>query len=92
MPETPEMSLSRPIPGQSLTHEVRDRPWQNPPQHATVEDALGWYLDRFDNNEIVQELLTIMEMGIPISTIANSMQLGGVLQGDNETLSRKNRD
>ena len=42
---------------------------------------MGWYLDRFDNNEVVQELLSVMEMGIPLSTIANSMQLGGVLQG-----------
>jgi len=81
MPETPEMSLSRPIPGQSLTHELRARPWQNPPQFNTVEEAMGFYLDRFDNNEIVQELLSVMEMGIPLSTIANSMQLGGVLQG-----------
>jgi len=81
MPETPEMSLSRPIPGQSLTHELRARPWQNPPQFDTVEEAMGFYLDRFDNNEIVQELLTVMETGVPLSTIANSMQLGGVLQG-----------
>ena len=81
MPEPQEMSLSRPIPGQSLTHEVRARPWQNPPQFSTVEEAMGWYLDRFDNNEVVQELLSVMEMGIPLSTIANSMQLGGVLQG-----------
>ena len=81
MPETPEMSLSRPIPGQSLTHELRARPWQNPPQFNTVEEAMGFYLDRFDNNEIVQELLTVMETGVPLSTIANSMQLGGVLQG-----------
>ena len=81
MPETPEMSLSRPIPGQSLTHELRARPWQNPPQFNTVEESMDWYLERFDNPELVQELLSVMESGIPISTIANSMQLGAVLQG-----------
>ena len=81
MPETQEQTLNRPIPGQSLTAEVGSRPWQSPPQFNTVEEAMGWYLDRFDNNEVVQELLSVMEMGVPLSTIANSMQLGAVLQG-----------
>lgn len=81
MRDVDQVSLSRPIPGQSLTHELRARPWQNPPQFTTVEESMDWYLERFDNPEIVQELLSIMESGIPISTIANSMQLGAVLQG-----------
>ena len=81
MAEVEQVSLSRPVPGQSLTHEVRARPWQNPPQFNTVEESMDWYLERFDNSEIVQELLSIIEMGIPLSTIANSMQLGAVLQG-----------
>mgnify|MGYP003116027458 FL=1 len=81
MRDVDQVSLSRPIPGQSLTHELRARPWQNPPQFNTVEESMDWYLERFDNPEIVQELLSIMEMGIPLSTIANSMQLGAVLQG-----------
>ena len=76
-----EPFLDAPIPGMSLAAEVGSRPFDNPPQFNTVEEAMGWYLDRFDNNEVVQELLAVMEMGIPISTIANSMQLGGVLQG-----------
>ena len=81
MRDVDQVSLSRPIPGQSLTHELRARPWQNPPQFTTVEESMDWYLERFDNPEIVQELLSIIEMGIPLSTIANSMQLGAVLQG-----------
>ena len=81
MRDVDQVSLSRPIPGQSLTHELRARPWQNPPQFNTVEESMDWYLERFDNPEIVQELLSIIEMGIPLSTIANSMQLGAVLQG-----------
>ena len=81
MRDVDQVSLSRPIPGQSLTHELRARPWQNPPQFTTVEESMDWYLERFDNPEIVQELLSVMESGVPISTIANSMQLGAVLQG-----------
>ena len=81
MRDVEQVSFSRPIPGQSLTHELRARPWQNAPQFSSVEESMDWYLDRFDNPELVQELLSIIESGIPLSTIANSMQLGAVLQG-----------
>ena len=81
MAEVEQVSLSRPVPGQSLTHELRARPWQNPPQFNTVEESMDWYLERFDNPELVQELLSVIESGVPLGTIANSMQLGAVLQG-----------
>ena len=81
MPEAPQPSLNRPIPGQSLTSELGGRPWQQPPQYATIDDAMDWYLERFDNQEVVDELMAVLESGIPISTISNSMQLGAVLQG-----------
>ena len=54
MRDVDQVSLSRPIAGQSLTHELRARPWQNPPQFTTVEESMDWYLDRFDNPELVQ--------------------------------------
>ena len=81
MPEAPQPSLNRPMPGQHLTSELGGRPWQSPPQYATVEEAMDWYLERFDSQEIVQELMAVIESGIPISTVANSMQLGAVLNG-----------
>ena len=74
-------SLNRPIPGQSLTSELGGRPWQSPPQYATVDDAMDWYLERFDSQEVVDELMSVIESGIPLSTLANSMQLGAVLNG-----------
>ena len=79
--QTKTPNFDAPIPGMGLTHELKARPWQNPPQFSTVEESMDWYLDRFDNPELVQEILSIIESGIPLSTIANSMQLGAVLQG-----------
>ena len=81
MPEAQQPSLSRPIPGQSLTAELGGRPWQQPPQYDTVDEAMDWYLERFDSQEVVDELMAVIESGVPIATIANSMQLGAVLQG-----------
>ncbi len=75
MPEAQQPSFSRPIPGQSLTAELGNRPWQSPPQYSTLEEAMDWYLERFDSQEIVDELMAVLESGIPISTVANSMHL-----------------
>ena len=81
MAEVNEVTLDAPIPGQSLTHEVGARPWQQPPQYPTVEGALDWYLSRFEQRDTTEELLNVIEMGIPLTVIANSFQLGAVLQG-----------
>jgi len=81
MAEVNEVTFDAPIPGQSLTHEVGARPWQQPAQYPTVEGALDWYLSRFEQRETTEELLNVMEMGIPLTVIANSLQLGAVLEG-----------
>ena len=40
MQETP--TFDAPIHGESLTHELGARPWQSPPQYATVEERTGF--------------------------------------------------
>ena len=81
MPETQQPAFDAPIAGQSLTAEVGARPWQNPAQYSTVEDAIEWYLDRFDNDDMIPELLSVIESGVSLATMANSMQLSAVMQG-----------
>jgi hypothetical protein len=81
MNEMEQPSFDAPIAGQSLTAEVGARPWQNPPQHNTMEEAMEFYLDRFDTDDVVPELLSVIESGVSLATIANSMQLASVMQG-----------
>ena len=76
-----EPDFDAPIPGQSLTAEVGSRPWQNPPRYATVDEALEHYIPRITSSEMSNELLDIMEMGVPVTAIADTIQTGGVMQG-----------
>ena len=69
------------IPGQSLTAELGSRPWQQPAQYTTVEEALDYYIPRLESEEVSAQLLDVLEMGIPVTTIANTMQLGSVMEG-----------
>tara|TARA_R110000868_G_scaffold74731_1_gene216221 strand:- start:204 stop:722 length:519 start_codon:yes stop_codon:yes gene_type:complete len=70
-----------PIPGQSLTAEVGSRPWQSPPKYATVEDALTYYIPRITSDEMYDEFLDILELGVPITSLADTIQSAGVMQG-----------
>jgi|TARA_R100000030_G_scaffold85254_1_gene68464 hypothetical protein len=77
--KTPE--INAPIPGMSLTAPLGGRPWQQPPQMATVEQAIDYYVPKIMDKEFIPELLTIIELGIPLTTIANSFQLASVMEG-----------
>jgi hypothetical protein len=81
MAETPSPLLDAPIAGQSLTAELGNRPWQQPPQYTTVEEALEFYIPRLTDPDNLSDLLDVMENGIPLTTIANALQSSGVMEG-----------
>ena len=81
MAETPREKLDYPIPGQGMTAEVGSRPWQNPPQYTTVEQALEFYIPRLVSDDVYESLLDSMELGIPLTIMADSMQSIAVMQG-----------
>lgn len=70
-----------PIAGMGLTHELGGRPWQKPPQYNTVEESLQYYIPRFADPKVVDQLLDVMELGIPLTTIADAMQSSAVMEG-----------
>lgn len=76
-----EPMLDGPIPGQSLTVEVGNRPWQQPSQYATVEEALQYYIPRLTHPDMLSGLLDTIESGIPLTTIAEAMQTSGAMEG-----------
>lgn len=81
MVDTPSPMIDAPIPGQSLTAELGNRPWQKPPQYNTVEEALEYYIPRLTDPDMLDDLFDVMETGIPLTTIANALQSAGVMEG-----------
>ena len=79
--ELPELSFDAPIAGQSLTAETGNRNWQQPPQFTTAEQAVEHYLPKLLDPKLAPQLAETMELGVPITTIANALQIGGVMQG-----------
>ena len=48
-----------PIPGMSLTHELGARPWQQPSQFPTVDDAIEYYMASMTSEEYMEQLIDI---------------------------------
>lgn len=76
-----EPMFDAPIPGMSLTAELGGRPWQQPAQYTTVDETIEYYMSRMTSEEFMEQLVDLMETGVPVTTIANTIQLSGVMEG-----------
>ena len=77
----PQLTLDAPIPGEGLTHKLGDRPWQKPAQYTTVDEVVPFYVERIRNPDFMPQLLKVIKIGFPLTTIANSMQNASVMEG-----------
>jgi len=71
-----------PIPGESLTIELGSRPWQQASELSTVDEAIEYYMERLSTDEFMNQLMDVLELGVPITSIVNTMQLNSVMEGD----------
>ena len=81
MADDRQIQIDAPIPGMGMTAPLGGRPWQQPPQMATVEEAMSYYIKKLEDQDFAPELLTVIELGVPLTTIANSFQLASVMEG-----------
>lgn len=81
MKQLDETSFDRPIPGMGMTHELGARPWQTPPTYVTVDEAADYYIEKMSSPEFKNKLLDVMAMNVPLTTVANTMQLSSVMEG-----------
>ena len=68
-------SLNAPIPGMSLTTEPGNRPWENPPQLNTVEEAIEYYTDKLTEPEKIDYLLEALSLEVSVEAIADALTI-----------------
>lgn len=73
--------FNAPIPGQSLTTEPKNYPWENPPEYSNPEDALMWHMDRLDDPEKTKACLGLLELGLDVVTLTEGLLRGAVSEG-----------
>jgi hypothetical protein len=75
------MKLDGPIPGSSLTREVGNAPWEQPPLYAKPEQALANHVKQLTKGNHLDELLFLVGEGFPISTFVDSLTTVAVMEG-----------
>jgi len=70
-----------PRPGMAMTHELGARPWQQPARLVTTDEVVQDYLLRMQDDSFVKQLIGVLESGVPVTTLANTIQLAGVMEG-----------
>ena len=74
-------SFGAPIPGQSLFSTPGDSPWERPSELNTVDEALSFYFTSMRDPEIIDDLMTVVDMGIPLAPIVKTMYMSSVMRG-----------
>jgi len=70
-----------PIPGQSLTDEPGNYPWEHPPQTASIEEATDAVYESIMDKENMARMFTLLRMGIPIEALVKVITFSGFLEG-----------
>ena len=77
----PEPTFQAAIPGCSLTAEQGSRAYKKPPQYSSVDDAMDYYVTRLSSDEVADQIVNVLDMGVPVTEVANIMQMHGVMEG-----------
>lgn len=70
-----------PIPGQSLTDEPRNHAWENPPEMDTVEEAVGYYIEKLSDEDSADDLAILFELGANIQDVTETLMIMGTMKG-----------
>lgn len=73
--------LNGPIPGQSLTTEPGNRPWEKPPRLTGVEEAINFYVDKLTEPKTTAMIMDKVEEGMPLILMADTFQTLSVAKG-----------
>ena len=70
-----------PIPGESLTTEPGNYAWEQPPLHADPMDALEWHMEQLTDENVTDNVLDMMDLGVPVSVVADTMLSSAIMNG-----------
>jgi len=79
--ESPYNEFDAPIPGQSLTDTPGNAPWEHPPQFTDPEEILDSLYDKITSGEFAEQLIAMLDAGVPVEAIVRVMIFGGFMQG-----------
>ena len=80
--QNPNALFTGPIPGASLTTEVGNRPWENPPKEVDLQTVITNYLSRLQDPNVIFPLLDAIKYGTSIATLVETVIETAVMEGE----------
>ena len=74
--------FNTPVPGQSLTDEPGNYPWEHPPRQTDAETVLEEIWRSITSPEAVEEMIYLLESGMPVEGIARTIVFAGFMEGE----------
>jgi hypothetical protein len=74
-------TFDAPIPGQSLTAEPRNAPYERPPEITDPIEALDAHLSNLNKDGAMEDVIHFLEMGVDIQTMVQGILRSGVVAG-----------
>jgi len=76
------IGFNGPIPGESLTREPGNAPWEQPPKYAGVQEALTFYMDKLEEeDDMLEDTLFLLDQDFPLDLFVESLLLNGEMNG-----------
>ena len=79
--EAPNNPFDAPVPGQSLTDKPGNAPWEHPPQFVNTAEAADFIWEQLSTPEFAEQVIAMLDAGIPIEAIARVILFGGFTDG-----------
>ena len=73
--------LEAPVPGQSLTDQPKNWPWENPPEMADPEEATRYYINKLADEDVMDDLSVVLGGGMPVAPFVKTLLTTGVMNG-----------
>ena len=73
--------FDQPIPGQSLTGEPKNNPWEEPAMMSSVEEATMFYINGMANQEVIDDFAAVCQTGLSLKPIVDTIVSSATMNG-----------
>lgn len=75
------LEFGAPIPGANYTSDTKNYPWHRPPEITNLDEAIEASFKRLIDEDAANGLMTMIEMGMPISALTEAFVMSGIGAG-----------
>jgi hypothetical protein len=70
-----------PIPGQSLTTEPKNSPWENPSELSDVGDVINYYIEKLMKEDTMDDIVALLDLDVPVVSLVEGLYMKSAMNG-----------